>query len=456
MPVDPLRAAISQVLVLAEDHKAHPRLGPLIQEHGATLSPQDQRLLREVALGVHRNRSLLDRVIRALSRSHRLPRGEALAGLRSGLYQLLFLHRVSRPAVVDLTVGVIRAQTDAHVAGFANAVLRKVATAITPLAADAPERADPRQLVIEREDSAILVRLPQPLLPDPAVHPAEFLAVRYSHPPELVQRWLRRYPFAAVQEIAASGSVPPATHLRVNPLRTTRDALAAALQAEGCPTEPGRHPLLLRVLSSAVPIGSQPFRAGWCTVQDTTALSAVDLLDPKPGQRVLDLCAAPGTKTTAIAERMGDRGEVFAFDADPERLRRVTENAERLGLGSIRLLTSEAELTAALATPFDRVLIDAPCSNTGVLGRRVEARWRFSAAALKSLETVQRPLLVRGLSALAPKGVLVWSTCSLEPEENEGLVATTPLGGRVLVEQLGLLPLHPYRDGGWAGKITAE
>jgi 16S rRNA (cytosine967-C5)-methyltransferase len=234
----------------------------------------------------------------------------------------------------------------------------------------------------------------------------------------------------------------------MNPLRTDRESLARRLAADGVATENAPHGAYLRLVGSHVPLEVGAFVDGWFSVQDPASMVAVEALQPAPGQRILDLCAAPGAKTTAIAEHLGNRGEVVAFDSDPERLSRVDQNRRRLGLTCITMLN---DLAQAPPASFDAVLVDAPCSNTGVLARRVEARWRWTTAQLHNLMVVQRTLVERAMTLVRPGGVLVYSTCSLEPEENRMALAPLTTGGQLELEQL-LLPAPPHHDGGYVAR----
>ncbi len=213
-------------------------------------------------------------------------------------------------------------------------------------------------------------------------------------------------------------------------------------------------PETLFELGSHPPLASLPsFQDGGFYLQDPSTLLAVHLLDPQPGETLLDLCAAPGGKTTYLAQRMNNTGRIVAYDSSESRLRLLRENCQRLG-------TTQVEIRETLPPPkaeFDRILVDAPCSNTGVLRRRVELRWRLQAEELARLVRTQRELLDTAAARLKPGGVLVYSTCSLEPEENEEVVRQflEAHPGFSLEQQRALHPLRDRVDGAFAARLRA-
>jgi len=251
-------------------------------------------------------------------------------------------------------------------------------------------------------------------------HPVEYLAAGFGLPDWIARRWSQRYDAEECRRLGFwfAGAAP--LTLRSNLLRTDRDALLHACRAAGFNVEAGVHPQAVRV-HDAVPIRDLPgYEQGWFAVQDEASMQVASALAPAAGMTILDLCAAPGGKTTHLAELMGNRGRIVACDVDEKRLETVATLAERLGIPIIetRRLTSEDEL----GETFDAVLVDVPCSNTGVLGRRPEVRWRLRPDDLKRLVSLQVRLLRFGARHVKPGGVVVYSTCSIEPEENEGVV----------------------------------
>jgi 16S rRNA (cytosine967-C5)-methyltransferase len=238
----------------------------------------------------------------------------------------------------------------------------------------------------------------------------------------------------------------------VNPLRTERDHLLAELAHAGIQARAGEHPQAIR-LDDSVPIRELPgYAEGWFSVQDESAMQVASALSPPPGSRVLDLCAAPGSKTTHLAELMHNEGEIIACDVDARRLGVLTDSCRRLGLTIVQVREREAPGSEPPPGPFDAVLVDVPCSNTGVLGRRPEVRWRLHFSEMNRLVPLQIELLLRGAQLLRPGGAIVYSTCSIEPEENRQVVdQVCRLQPDVVLEsEREQVPGRPADGGYWA------
>jgi 16S rRNA (cytosine967-C5)-methyltransferase len=410
------------------------RLGEVLERTG--LEGREQALCRELALGAERNRRLLEYVLAMLA--HRgLPDDPLLrAALRLGAYQLLFLRAVPARAAVHETV----ALCTAHRRGFANALLRNLAGMVVERAAD-PQR--PRTDLVLYPDRTLM--LPEPGLPAAGAG-SDPLALRHSLPDFLVARWRSRYGAAAAQ-LAAAASAVPELFLRATAVAADAIRLQARLLEEGVECAATEHALFLRWTGGAVPFQTGAFAEGWFVAQDPTAFAAAEAVGAGPGLTVVDLCAAPGTKTVLLAERVRQGGMVLAWDVDPARRRRIAENAARLKLEPwLRVLEDEAELRPGMA---DAVLADVPCSNTGVLARRVEVRRRLEPGTFMALAVQQRALLERALELCRPGGCVVYSTCSLEPEENEQVVAACAPGRAEVVRQELTLAEAGVCDGGY-------
>ena len=354
--------------------------------------------------------------------------------LRLGAYQLLFMPGMPAHAAVHETVELVRGNR-----GFANALLRKLSRAIEDV--PAPAGTTPQRLALGATRS---LALPLPL----PTELGERLAIVHSLPDFLLARWRAPFGDAALQQIAAAASAVPGVFLRVAK-DTEPAALRDELAAADVGTEPGPHPRLLRWTGGGSPFTTIAFREGRFAVQDPTAFAAAEAVPCGPGDTVVDLCAAPGTKTTALAERVRPGGRVVAYDPDSLRRQRIVDNVLRLRLQDVVTVVADP----AHLPPADAVLADVPCSNTGVLGRRVEVRSRLEPATFAELAGLQRTLLRQAIGLCKPGGTVVYSTCSIDREENDDVVAavladpTTPRCER-LASQL-TLPLAGVCDGGF-------
>lgn len=368
---------------------------------------RDRGLLRQLVGTELRRRGTLRALVRDLAR--RPPKPDLALHLHLGLVQLLFLDRIPDHAAVSETVEAVRETLGAPRATSANALLREATRRRVK------ERSgDPRRDLVGRE-----LCWTAPVFRDPDEHPLLWYEDALSMPAALMKRWVKRYGEERAAALARSCLREPDLSLRV--ARGGSAEVAAELAAEGLAVRPSEHPRILLLPSDAVAdvARSRPFTEGRVTVQGGTALRAAELVGASEGEDVLDLCAAPGGKTCVLAEA-GAR--VVAVDRDPFRLGRVGENAERLGLAErVRPVCGDGTRALGAAT-FDAVLVDAPCSNTGTLGARPAARWRFGPATQRDLVALQERLIAEGAERVRPGGRLVWSTCSLEPEENGQLV----------------------------------
>jgi 16S rRNA (cytosine967-C5)-methyltransferase len=276
----------------------------------------------------------------------------------------------------------------------------------------------------------------------------EYLVAGLSLPSWLVERWQGRWGTVETRRLGFWFLEPAPLWLRINPLRTTRDAFVSRLREAGIEPVLGEHPQAVRLDDGAAVRDIPGFADGHFVVQDLSAMKIATALQPRPGMTILDLCAAPGGKATHLAELFGDTGRIVACDRDAKRLAPLSATIARLGLKSI-----EPTPIAGDEPPpgsFDAVLVDVPCSNTGVLGRRPEARWRLTAAEIAKLVPLQSRLLAQAIERTKPGGVVVYSTCSIEPEENGDLVRAV-VGGRATIEaEETSRPGDPADGGYWA------
>ncbi len=409
------------------------------------LSARDRALVTDLVYGTLRWRGRLDFAL-AQALHPALDTLEPLVAttLRLGAYQILFCDRIPDTAAVDQSVRCMRAAGIERATGLVNAVLRK--------------------LIAKRE---------QITFPDFAADPVAHLTHALSLPPWIAVRWIEI--FGADEALAlahASNGVPPLT-IRTNPQRTTCDALLADLRTryEGAENAKKCHYAHLGiVLDHAGALGHDPaFLDGRFSIQDEASQLVVTMLDPQPGETVLDTCAAPGTKTAAISELIGETGHVLALDRHARRLELVTRNARRLDLHNIETVVRDATLALGdlcqeppWQPAFDRVLVDAPCSGLGTLRRNPDARWRIQADDSAKLAKVQAAILRQAAECLKPGGVLVYSTCTVLPEENDAVVGAfldehhefricpreeLPTALHDLVDDAGWLRCLPHRHG---------
>jgi 16S rRNA (cytosine967-C5)-methyltransferase len=360
------------------------------------LSSQARAFLRELTYGVLRWRNRLDWLLGPCAdRPLDALTPEVRNLLRLGAYQLCMMDRIPPYAAVSETVRLAKQVGHGGIAAFVNAVLRS----------------------FERKRASL--SLPQPD-DDLSAH----LTITQSHPAWLVERWLTRLgPQHTTAMCHANNALPPLV-VRANRLRTTPKGLLDALSAEGCQVE------RCRFAPDGVLIRSHPpldqlrcFSEGWFTVQDEAAILCGYLLDPQLGERVLDACAAPGGKATHVAELMGDKGEVVCLEQSRQRLGRVEDNSRRLRLRSLQCWVGDAT-TVKLDRPFDRILVDAPCSGFGVLRRHPDAKWRKGFGLIATMASQQMAMLHHVSRLLKPGGTLVYVTCSTEPEENQQIIQT--------------------------------
>jgi 16S rRNA (cytosine967-C5)-methyltransferase len=415
-------------------------------------SPADRALATELVNGVVRRRGTLAAILAAvMPRPLEQVEPALLTLVQLGAYQLLFLDRVPGYAAVHETVELTKVLGQRRWTTFVNGVLRGITRLLTDEWCDAPA-ADAVPVAPGRHR-----RLHQAVFPDPATAPVAFVAQAYSLPEWLTVRWHARWKWSQLLSVAEAVNAPPVLSVRVNTRRVSVRELwerwtEAGIQAECLPDLP-----VLRVAQPG-PIELLPgYAEGWWLPQDATAVRAALLLAPPRGGTVWDVCAAPGAKSTHLADIVGPSGTVLATDVDAERLNRVRENARRLGCDNIHTALVHEDGRDWPQGPFDAVLLDAPCSNTGVLHRRPEVRWRLRPFELEELSALQRRLLHRVLERVGPGGRLVYSTCSIEPEENEQVVETVLRqrpGAAQRAAQLYLPGVHG--DGGYQALLVVD
>ncbi|MCP3915398.1 MAG: hypothetical protein GY711_07570 [bacterium] len=407
-----------------------------------SLDPRDRGLLRRLVGTEVRRRGTLRAIVNAFTNTK--PTADVAAHLRLGFVQLFFMDRVPPHAAVSETVGAARNTLGAGRARFVNGVLRTVLR----------ERKEGSSGDPQRDLVGSPWHFEQPLFRNPEEHVTLWIEDALSIPAALAKRWIKR--FGREPAIALCARLQDEATLSVRVVNTGREALQAELAAADIETKLGPHPRTLRIDSKALEklIASDAFARGAVAVQGETALAAAELVEASAGERILELCAAPGGKTCVLA---GTGAQVLALDLSQPRLARASSELERLDLHAhVKRVASDGGSALADAL-FDGVLVDAPCSNTGVLDKRPGARWRFGPATQRDLKQVQARLVQEGAAHVRPGGRLVYSTCSLEPEENgrtvrDFLAANEGWELEVEIEAVPIRDEDPV-DGGYAARL---
>ena len=407
-PVLANRARLTAYHILAQS-EAGQRINDALYQglSGAYLSDRERRFVTELVMGTTRMRRRLDADLAQCYRGrygrveHRVKRL-----LRLGAYQLLFMDGVPAHAALNTTVELAQSVRLARAAGVVNGVLRQLT-----------RQPPPGKLAASASTSA--------------------MADAYSHPEWLVERWVKRLGREQATSLMTWNNRPPIIWLRQRSDPQKRQRLAKLAHDIGVVLQP--HPLLSNYVSATPSPGKllipSVMQEGLFIVQDPSSGAVVAAVDPQPGETIIDLCAGPGGKTAALADSVGPKGRILAYEIDDRRIGMLRDNLNRLGLDNVDIFPGDA--TSQQLPPADKILVDAPCSGTGVMSRRADLRWRRQPEHLPELAALQITLLTHAAGQLSPGGILVYATCSLEPEENWDLVKTF----NEERPQLGLLPL---------------
>lgn len=379
------------------------------------LPDAERRLLEEMAFGTMRRKLTLQHIVQHFLK-RRLGKLEfrVQAALLVGAYQILLLHRVPAYAAVDETVETVKARVP-DAAPFVNAVLRRTAEVVERKSTEHPMNTDPKRTLVAPEGFTLLK---DPILPDPADR-VKYFSIQFSVSEFIVEKLLKQFGKRVSERILKAAMTPPQFTFRTNRLKVSRSKLMGSLANSAVRVSRGRHPAAVRVKYSQDVRSLAQFRRGWFYVQDEGAMFVTDALGVRPGMDVLDVCAAPGGKTAAIGESLRGKGLLLGVDVNIKRLLKAKENLKRLACDAVFLCADGRSLKNTLNAHFDRILLDVPCSNTGVLRRRIDARYRLNQTTLNSLTELQDALLEGVAPLLRPKGILLYSTCSILREENE-------------------------------------
>ena len=467
--------------------------------------PSDKGLATEMSYGIARRLATIDAILLTVCDRPREMVQEGLWRLmRIGTYQLAWLQSIPAHAAIHETVELAHRLGQSGWAGFLNAVLRRLQRDILPIdQAGWSSQRTIEELVANPDSSWLPIReassdpepeetresgadssppplpsfthpspltshpsTPQPLLldglqlrqsvfPDPHRFRAAHWAAAFSYPEWMIDDWCQQFGEVEALDRASWFNSTGRMCLRVNLWKTTRESIMTALGQANIEATPGRLPESI-LLAHPIPVDHLPgFWEGLVSIQDESAMAAAALLAPQPGWRVLDLCAAPGGKTAHMAEQMRNEGQIIACDATAERLPLIEQNCDRLGLQIVQTREVCMDGSDTPEGPFDAVLVDVPCSNPGVLGKRPEVRWRFVPGELRELIPIQIRLLKTALDRVRAGGRVVYSTCSSDPRENEQVIreVLSHYPNCELREQRKHVPGHPV-DGGFAGLIV--
>jgi len=365
------------------------------RQNNIILPESDRRLITELVYGCTRRQKTLQAVLQNFSQkpTTKLP-PDLLIILQIGVYQLCFLDRIKPSAIVHTTVELAKENNLTGLSGFTNGIMRSILRAK------------------EKED--ILANISDP---------ASF----YSYPEWLIEFWQQEFGQEAIAKIGNWFNQTPHLDLRVNLLHATRDQVLAAFTEAKIPAEPIPHlPDGIRVGQGAGDVSQLPkFKEGWWSVQDASAQLVTYLLDPQPNEIIIDACAAPGGKTTHISDRLKNTGKVYALDRLANRLKKVDQNTARLGITNVETIEIDArefDAEKVIGSQCDRVLLDVPCSGLGTLHRHADARWRQTPDEPYKLAKTQSEILERATQWVKPEGIIVYSTCTIHPAENEEVI----------------------------------
>lgn len=393
MPGVRLQAAEALACIFGGDIRPKPALEAI----AAQLDRRDRAFLMELVYGVLRYRDTLDWILGHFLKKPDSLDAQTVNNLRAAVYQFYFM-RVPERAVVNEAVEVekyLGRTSRSAQPSLVNAVLRNL---------------------IRQKD-----RFTLPLKPEKQDSPAAEIALNTSHPRWLIRHWIKRFGAAEAGLLAAANNMRPPFTLRTNTLRTTRGELLELCRQQGLSAAPTGHAPEGITFGEQIAYDDLAFARGLFTVQDEASQLISLLLDPRPGERVLDACAAPGGKTTHLAQLMQDEGEIVAVEKDSRRLAQLRENVSTLGLRSVKIVNADAAELEAPET-FDRILLDAPCSATGVIRRNPDVKYRYRAADLLAFREKQLHLLKAVSRFLKKEGTMVYAVCSTEPEEGEQVI----------------------------------
>nr|WP_099476908.1 16S rRNA (cytosine(967)-C(5))-methyltransferase RsmB [Paenibacillus ihbetae] len=443
-PASPRELAM-HVLTQVEQEGAYSNLLLNTALQKAALSKSDAGLATELIYGTISRLNTLDYFLdKYVNKGTRKLQPWVRALLRLSLYQIIYLDRIPDHAVVSEAVNLAKRRGHQGISGMVNGVLRNI--------------------LRQKESLAIPADLPA----------AKRISLQHSHPEWLVERWISQYGPETAEAICAANNEPPAVSVRVNTTMISREEMLKEMEGHGLQAAPSTlSPYGIVVKGAGNMALTDWYREGMISIQDESSMLVAEAVAPEPGMRVLDCCAAPGGKSAHMGELMKDEGSIVANDIHSHKGKLIADQAARLGLDCIRTVTGDALELPARFEPasFDRILLDAPCSGLGVIRRKPDLKWGKTEEDIREIAALQSKLLDSVSALLRPGGVLVYSTCTIEPQENEGVVTSfvnrhpefaldetgslSRLKDNALVRGGGIqiLPQHYHSDGFYIARL---
>jgi 16S rRNA (cytosine967-C5)-methyltransferase len=404
---------------------------------------RDRALAGEIATGTLRWQGAFDHVIEAFSgRPLRKLDPEVVDILRLTMFQLVHLDRIPASAAVKDAVDLAGKAGKRSASGLVNAILRRVSREREHLPLPPRPGSDRGQTELRPGSNQGQTGVRPGSDPE-----LDYLAISLSHPRWLVERWRNRYGFEAAEAWAQFNNAPAPLTLRVNTLKTTREDLVKALASRGIEAEPSSRTPDAIFIRSGNPLTTHLDESGDFVIQDEASQLVARFVDAHPGDNILDACASPGGKTTAMAAAMDGRGLIVAGDVRGRRLELLARTVKRSGARNIHIVQADATMPLPFAPMFDRVLLDSPCSGLGTVRRDPDIKWRRTAADLPVLAQAQALMLRNAAAVVRPGGRLVYATCSSEPEENEAVVDAFLVANPSFQAAQPHFQTLPHRDG---------
>lgn len=390
------REVALDVLVKVDQEKSYSNLQLNKSIEEADLSREDISLATEIIYGTIQHLTMIDWILSQFLQEKKKTELWVKNLLRLSIYQIWYLDRIPSHAIVNEAVTIAKKRGHQGISGLVNGILRNI---------------------IRNKES---IKLPTNLSKN------EKISLKYSHPEWMVNRFIKDFGEIQAEEICKTNNLPPFHSVRVNILKTNRDTMLQMLREKMGNAEITESPLSeqgIRIKGGGNIAYSKWYEDGLITIQDESSMLVAQVLDPKPGMTVLDALAAPGGKTTHIAEKMGNKGRIIASDIHKHKIKLIETQKNRLGIDIIETILLDArKLNQHYGEEFDRILLDVPCSGLGVIRRKPDLKWTKTEADIKNLTSIQREILDSVSPLLKPGGVLVYSTCTIAPEENQQMV----------------------------------